>query len=94
MHATIEVPKAFSVRDDHEFFPIQHLLARLNPRLLVASVATGRHINGGCTVFWGLVFEDGQKLTRKDVETALADAGFDFKHSGPVQVPSVEPVPK
>jgi hypothetical protein len=31
MHAGIELPKAFSVRDEHEFLPIQHLLARLNP---------------------------------------------------------------
>ena len=33
MHAGIELPKAFSVRDEHEFLPIQHLLARLNPQL-------------------------------------------------------------
>ena len=28
MHTKIELPKAFSVRDEHEFLPIQHLLAR------------------------------------------------------------------
>ena len=32
MHAKVELPKAFSVRDEHEFLPIQHLMARLNPQ--------------------------------------------------------------
>ena len=60
MHARIELPKAFSVRDEHEFFPIQHLMARLNPKLVVKQVATGVHVNGGCTVCWGIVYLDGQ----------------------------------
>ena len=56
MHAKVELPKAFSVRDEHEFLPIQHLMARLNPKLRVKEVATGVHVNGGGTVFWGLVY--------------------------------------
>lgn len=44
MHAKMELPKAFSVRDEHEFLPIQHLMARLNPNVVVKQVATG----GGC----------------------------------------------
>ena len=31
MHAKVELPKAFSVRDEHEFLPVRHLLGRMNP---------------------------------------------------------------
>ena len=81
MHAKVELPKAFSVRDEHEFFPIQHLMARLNPHLLVKQVATGVHVDGGCTIFWGLVYEKGQPPSKKTVEIALREAGFDFAHN-------------
>jgi hypothetical protein len=50
MQTAIDLPKAFSVRDEHEFCPIQHLMARLNPKLLVEQIATSRHVNGGSTV--------------------------------------------
>ena len=89
MQSTIDLPKAFSVRDDHEFLPIQHLLARLNPKLTVAQVATGVHINGGPTVFWGLVCLEGQPPTKKEMESALREAGFDFAHG--VLVPLSRP---
>lgn len=85
MQATIEVPKAFSVRDDHEFYPLQHLLARMNPQLRVVQLATGVHVNGGCTVFWGLVYQEGRLPTKKEVEIALREAGFDFAHNVLVQ---------
>ena len=78
MQTQIDLPKAFSVRDEHEFFPIQHLMARLNPSLMVTQVGTGVHVNGGCTVFWGLVYVEGQPPSREEVEAALAEAGFDF----------------
>jgi len=78
MQATVELPKAFSVREENEFFPVQHIMARLNPKLMVMQVATGRHVSGGCTVLWGLVHLEGQRLTKKDVEDALKEAGFDF----------------
>lgn len=81
MHAKIELPKAFSVRDEHEFFPIQHLMARLNLQLMVKQVATGVHVDGGETVFWGLVYENGQPPSKKSVEIALREAGFDFVHN-------------
>jgi hypothetical protein len=80
MKIDIELPKAFSVQDENEFFPIQHLLARLNPKLMVIQVATGMHVNGGCTVFWGVSYLDGQRVTRTEIELALKEAGFDFKH--------------
>ena len=64
MQTTIGIPQAFSVRDEHEFYPFQHLLARLNPELRVVQIATGVHIHGGCTVLWGLVYQDGQVLTQ------------------------------
>jgi hypothetical protein len=92
MQSSVEVPVAFSVRDDHEFFPIQHLLGRMNPQLLAVQVATGRHVRGGCTVFWGLVYAEGQTLTRADVEEALAQAGFDFAHHGVIQWGETAPV--
>lgn len=85
MPATIDLPKAFSVRDDHEFYPIQHLVARLNPDLMVSHVATGVHVEGGCTVFWGLVHLKDEPLTEQQVKTALAEAGFDVAHNGSIQ---------
>lgn len=88
MQPTIQLPKAFSVRDDNEFFPIQHLMARLNAQIMVSPVATGVHVDGGCTVFWGLVYLKDQQLTRADVEQALVEAGFDSAHAGPIDVPS------
>lgn len=94
MQATVELPKAFSVRDEHEFFPIQHLMARLNPHLIVAQIATGVHINGGSTVYWGLIYQDGQPLDRKLIETALKEAGFDFSQNGSIQtvnLPAIRP---
>ena len=77
----IDLPKAFSIRDEHEFLPIQHLMARLNPKLVVTQVATGFHVNGKCTIFWGLVSLEGHPPTRQEVEVALNEAGFDFGHN-------------
>jgi len=91
MQAPVEVPKAFSVRDDHEFLPFQHLLARLNPQLRVVQVATGVHVNGGCTVFWGLVYLETHPPSRNEVEAALREAGFDFAHNVLVQRSGVWP---
>jgi len=81
MHTKIELPKAFSVRDDHEFLPFQHLMARLNPKLSVKEVATGVHVNGGGTVFWGLMYLNDKPPSKKKVEIALREAGFDFAHN-------------
>jgi hypothetical protein len=85
MEATIELPKAFSVRDDRELPLIQDLMARLNPKLLVVQVATGVHIAGGYTVNWGLIYVDGQPLTDADVAAALKDAGLDAQHNAEIQ---------
>jgi len=89
MHAKVELPKAFSVRDEHEFLPIQHLMARLNPKLLVKQVATGVHVAGGGTVFWGLVYLNGEPPSKQKVELALREAGFDFAHNVLVQASAV-----
>lgn len=88
-NASVQLPKAFSVRDEHEFYPIQHLMARLNPELAVAQAATGRHVNGGGTVFWGLVFLKSKRLTQEAAERALKDAGFDFADRAAIQTPSL-----
>jgi hypothetical protein len=85
MQAAIDLPKAFSVRDDRELPLIQDLVARLNPKLLVIQVATGLHVNGGCTVNFGLVYLDGQPLTDEDVHAALEQAGLDFRHNAEIQ---------
>jgi hypothetical protein len=85
MQATIELPKAFSVRDDRELPLIQDLMARLNPKLLAIQVATGVHIDGGYTVNWGLVYLDGQPLTDEDVTAALKEAGLDAQHNVEIQ---------
>ena len=89
MQATVDLPKAFSVRDENELYPIQHLMARLNPKLVVRHVGTGRHVKGGPTVFWGVVYLDGQLPTKKQVETALKQAGYDFGHNVPIQASSL-----
>jgi hypothetical protein len=90
MHTKIELPQAFSVRDEHEFFPIQHLMARLNPQLVVRQVATGVHLEGGSTVFWGLVYLNGEPPSKKKVEIALREAGFDFAHNVLTQMSDVQ----
>ena len=85
MEATVKLPKAFSVRDDRELPLVQDLMTRLNPKLLVAQVATGVHIDGGYTVNWGLVYMDGQPLTHADVVAALKEAGLDAQHNAEIQ---------
>jgi hypothetical protein len=85
MQATVDLPQAFSVRDENEFYPIQHLMARLNLKLMVRHVGTGRHVSGGPTVLWGLVYLDGQLPTKQEVETALKQAGYDFAHNALIQ---------
>ena len=47
MQTSIDLPQSFSVRDENEFFPIQHLMSRLNPKLTVTRITTGRHVHGG-----------------------------------------------
>jgi hypothetical protein len=85
MEASIELPKAFSVRDDRELPLIQDLMTRLNPKLLVAQVATGLHVDGGYTVNWGLIYMAGQPLTDADVVAALKEAGLDAQHNAEIQ---------
>jgi len=85
MKVTIELPKAFSVRDDRELPLIQNLMAQLNPKLLVIQVATGVHVDGGYTVNWGLIYMDGQPPTDEDLHAALKDAGLDIEHNAEIQ---------
>jgi len=81
MKTTVEVPKAFSARAENEIDMIQHLMTRLNPRLVVKQVASAMHVGGGGTVLWGVVCMDGEPLTKEDADSALQEAGFDFEHS-------------
>lgn len=85
MQTSINIPQTFSVRVENEFFPIRHLLSRLNPKLIVTRIATGRHIHGGPTVVWGLVHMEDERPSQKDVEEALKAAGFDFENNAAVQ---------
>ena len=89
MKATIELPKAFSVRDDRELPLIQDLMARMNSKILVAQVATGMHVDGGYTVNWGLVYMEGQTITDADVAAALKEAGLDSQHNAEIQEPRI-----
>ena len=89
MKAAVELPKAFSVRDDRELPLVQNLMTQLNPKLLVVQVATGVHIDGGYTVNWGLVYMDGQPLTDADVAAALKEAGLDAQHNAEIQPPRI-----
>ncbi|MHB8897670.1 MAG: hypothetical protein ACYC6Y_02865 [Thermoguttaceae bacterium] len=84
MQVPVNIPTAFSIREENEFFPIQHLLDRMNPKLMVHRLGTGRHVHGGPTVLWGLVYLDGQQPTPDEIEAALKAAGYDFEHNGPV----------
>jgi hypothetical protein len=87
MKATIDLPKAFSVRDDRELPLIQDLMTRLNPKLVVTQVATGVHVDGGFTVNWGLVHMEGQPLNDAEVTAALKEAGLDAQHNAEIQEP-------
>jgi hypothetical protein len=78
MHSKVELPKAFSVGNEHEFLPIQHLMGRMNPQFVVKQIATGVHVDGGGTVFWGLVYLKSEPPIKNKVEMALREAGFDF----------------
>ena len=49
----LNLPVAFSVRDYHEFQAHRDVLQRIHPDLRVGPVATGIHVNGGPTVYWG-----------------------------------------
>jgi hypothetical protein len=89
MQVIIEIPTAFSVRDDRELPLIQDLMARLNPDLSVAQVATGVHVSGGSTVNWGLVHLKDQPLVGSEVRAALEKAGLDFQHNGEIQAPRI-----
>jgi hypothetical protein len=89
MQTTVKVPKAFSVRDENEFYAFQHLLGRMNADLRVAQVATGSHVHGGCTVFWGVVYSAGESLTKEELAAALQEAGFDAQRSGRIHTPDV-----
>lgn len=80
--ATIKLPAAFSVRDQHEFDAHGHLVRRLNDKLRIKQVATGTHVNGGPTVYWGLVHLAGEDPSEDDIKAALTEAGFDAKHNG------------
>ena len=85
MQTTIELPKAFSVRDDRELPLVQDLMTRLNPKLVVTQVATGVHVDGGFTVNWGLVYMDDHPPTDEELQAALKDAGLDIEHNAEIQ---------
>lgn len=85
MQSKVDLPQAFSVREENEFYPIQHLLARLNSELVVQHIGTGRHVNGGPTVLWGLVYLNGRKPTEEEIGVALKQAGYDFNHNAEIQ---------
>ena len=75
--ALVELPKAFSVREEDEFRPIRQLMARLNPKLMVTQAGTGVQADGACTVFWGVVHLEDRPPSKTEVEAALVEAGFD-----------------
>ncbi len=76
MKTNVTLPAAFSVRDANEFLPMQHVMARMSSNITVTPVATGRHVNGGAAVLWGLIHQEGQPLAKKDVRGRLARGGL------------------
>lgn len=82
MDVRLNLPVAFSVRDQHEFQSHRDVLTRLNPDLIVREIATGIHINGGPTVYWGIVYVKGQEIADGEITSALKLAGYNFAHNG------------
>ena len=48
------------------------------------------HVDGGTTVFWGLVYLQSEPPSKKRVEVALREAGFDFTHNVLTQAADVK----
>ena len=46
--------------------------------------------DGGGTVHWGLVYLKGESPSKKKVEVALREAGFDFAHNVLTQMADVK----
>jgi hypothetical protein len=84
MKTTVNVPKAFSVRDEHEFLAFRHLMNRLNIDLQIEEVGQGLHVNGGSTVYWGVVFLKGNRPSKEEIVKVMEEAGFDNKHNGAI----------
>lgn len=78
----LTLPAAFSVRDYHEFQAHRDALQQMNPGFCVDEVATGRHVNGGPTVFWGIIHLKDDTPDEPTTREALHSAGFDFTHNG------------
>lgn len=72
----VSLPKAFSVRDEHELIAFKDLMIRLNPKLKIKEVAQGLHVNGGSTVYWAIVY--AEEPTRDAIYNALIEAGLDY----------------
>jgi hypothetical protein len=85
MRVSIELPKAFAVSDDRELPRIQNLLAQLNPKLVVAQVATGKHVDGGATANWAMIYLEDEPLVDTEVNAALQAAGLDIEHNAEIQ---------
>ena len=75
MQVTVEVPKAFSARGENEFVPIQHLMTRLNPQLVVKQVATAVHVDGGGTVYGALCAWKGSHSPRRMLKPPCGKRG-------------------
>lgn len=87
MQITLELPLAFSVRDDHEISIIQDLVQRIDARLVVILAATGMHKSGGATVNWGVIHLAGPVPGESLIQAALQKAGFDARHNIAIDAP-------
>jgi len=70
----VSLPKAFSVRDEHELVAFKDLMTRLNSELKIREVAQGLHVNGGSTVYWAIVY--AEEPTKDAIYNALIEAGL------------------
>ena len=86
MQTTVDLPKAFSVREAKEIAIVQDLARRLNPKLRVVHIGTEMHIHGGPTVNWAVIYLDGEPLVDAEARTALDEAGLDFQHNAEIAV--------
>ena len=90
MHTKVELPKAFSVRDEHEFLPDSALDGAAESRSSWSSKWRRACMwTAAEPSFWGLVYLNGEPPSKKKVENALREAGFDFVHNVLTQAATV-----
>ncbi len=76
MKATVEVPKAFLAYGENEIAPIRHLMARLNPQLVVKQVATAvAHVTRAAPSYGALCAWKGSHSPKRTLKPPCGKRG-------------------